>query len=158
MDKLQLSTIYARNCEVRRIQKPEASAFLAANHSMGDTVCRYRYGLYVKRRTGSAEAELENGTLVAVATFSNARRWKKETGTVASYEWIRYASLSGFRVVGAMGKLLDAFVADVHPDDIMTYCDASRSDGASYRELGFSEEGTVEKPGFSCLKFRLVLQ
>lgn len=155
MDDLRLVTVYARNCDVRRLEKPVASAFLAANHKMGDATSRYRYGLFVRRHTGMSEAGLEPETLVAVAAFSNARRWKKESGTVASYEWIRYASLPDVRVVGGMGKMLQTFIEDVRPDDIMTYCDTSWSDGNAYRELGFEQEGIIEKPEFKCLKFRL---
>ncbi len=155
MDNLKLATVYARNCEVRRVEKPVSSAFLSINHRLGDASDRYRYGLFVKRCTGKSEAWLEPGTLVAVASFSNARRWKKENGTVASYEWIRYASLPEIRVVGGMGKLLQAFVDEIHPDDVMTYCDLRWSAGDAYRELGFELEGIMEKPEFSCAKFRL---
>lgn len=155
MDNLDLQTVYARNCEVRRIDRAVSSVFLDACHRMGSASCRYGYGLFIKRRTGASEAVLPGGELVAVATFSSLRRWKKENGVVASCEWIRYASLPGIRVVGGMGKLLDAFVEDVRPDDIMTYADLGWSDGASYRRLWFKEDGIVEKPGFRCLKFRL---
>lgn len=155
MDNLDLAPVFARNCEVRRIDRNEAGAFLAANHRMGDATSRYRYGLYVKRSTGVSEMCCTPGTLVAVAAFSNARRWEKDGRTVSSYEWIRYASLPGIRVLGGMGKLLDAFISEVGPDDIMTYCDMEWSNGDSYRELGFTEEGIVERPGFRCRKFRL---
>ena len=37
----------------------------------------------------------------------------------------------------------------------MTYCDPGWSDGAAYRELGFTEEAIIEKPEFKCIKFRL---
>ena len=74
--------IYARNCEIKRIDKATAQEFLEANHSYGDAACKYRYGLYLKRHTGHnatchaerSEASLTPGTLVAVATFSNARK------------------------------------------------------------------------------------
>ena len=49
-----LDTIFARNCRVERIPKPEAAAFLDANHRL-----------------------VKEGTLAAVAVFSNARRWEK---------------------------------------------------------------------------------
>ena len=80
---------------------------------------RYRYGLFVERSTGAAEASLPAGSLVAVAVFSNARRWVKDGRRVSSYEWIRYASLPGIRVVGGMGKLLQAFIDEVQPDDVI---------------------------------------
>ena len=114
-----LSDIFARNCEVRRIDKASASSFFDLYHRLGSTTCRYRYGLFVRRCTGAGELSLPEGTMVAAAGFSNARRWQKEGTIVSSYEWIRYASLRGVRVVGGMGKLLDAFVEDVRPSDVM---------------------------------------
>ena len=153
-----LKNIFARNCTVRRIDKPTAAAFIARYHRLGETTCRYRYGLFVDRSTGEDELKLPQGTLVAVAEFSNARRWTKGEQRISSYEWIRYASLEGVRIVGGMGKVLNAFVEDVHPDDVMSYADVSWPDGGNvYRALGFEDEGLVERPGFTCRKFRLKL-
>lgn len=151
-----LNSIFARNCSVRRIDKPTAAAFLNSHHRLGDTTCRYRYGMFVERSSGSGELTLPPGTMVAVSEFSNARRWLKEGRTISSYEWIRYASLPGIRVTGGMGKMLNAFIEDVHPDDIMSYADVSWPDGGDvYRVLGFEDEGLVERPGFTCRKYRL---
>lgn len=137
------SQIYARNCEVRRIEKAEAAAFLRMTHSYGDAACRYRYGLFLKRHTGhlAAETSCVPGQLVAVATFSNARRWIKGDKTIRSYEWTRYASLSGIRVNGGMGKLLKTFIQEAKPDDIMSYADLEWSEGSVYEQLGFVMEG-----------------
>lgn len=151
---------YARNCEVRKIEKSEAQEFLAANHSYGDAACRYRYGLFLKRYTGhkavaqSAGAvtcppQPEPGTLVAVATFSNARRWKKGDKEIRSYEWTRYASLPGLRINGGMGKMLNAFITEVTPDDIMSYADLEWSEGGVYRQLGFTLEGHKDPVTFT---------
>ena len=135
--------IYARNCEVRKIDKRTAADFLKANHSYGDATCRYRYGLYLKRHTGhnAGSASIEPGCLVAVATFSNGRKWIKGDKTIRSYEWTRYASLPGVRLSGGMGRLLKAFIAEVKPDDIMTYADLEWSEGKVYETLGFTLEG-----------------
>lgn len=150
--------IYARNCSVRRIDRRTAAEFIDANHRLGDTGSRYRYGLFVERSTGASEFVCPPGTLVAVASFSNARRWLKGERKVSSYEWIRYASLSGVRVVGGMSKLLRAFIDEVGPDDVMSYADAECGDGGeAYRKLGFEQEGIVEGEGFRNLKFRLRL-
>lgn len=137
--------IYARNCEIRRIDKSEASEFLSKAHSYGDASCRHRYGLFLKRHTGHmAEQDkgtYESGCLVAVATFSNARKWIKGDKAIRSYEWTRYASLPGIRVNGGMGKLLKAFIEDIEPDDIMSYADLEWSEGDVYEKLGFSLDG-----------------
>jgi len=153
-----LHNIFARNCSVRRIDKATAAAFIDRYHRLGETGCRYRYGMFVERTTGNGELKLAPGTMVAVSEFSNARRWMKGEKKISSYEWVRYASLDGIRIVGGMGKMLQAFVDEVHPDDVMSYADVSWPDGGDcYQVLGFAEEGTVERPGFTCRKFRLKL-
>ena len=145
--------IYARNCEVRRIEKAEAEAFLNASHSYGDAACRYRYGLFLKRHTGRRAFSLTDeiiqpGTLVAVAEFSNARKWKKGDKTIRSYEWTRYASLPDVRINGGMGKMLRHFIKEVQPDDIMSYADLEWSEGSVYGRLGFTLEGHKEPVTF----------
>lgn len=150
--------MYARNCEVRKIDKETAAAFLSVNHSYGDAACRYRYGLYLKRYTGKSleisrlarnDSGVAPGSLVAVATFSNARKWQKGDKTIRSYEWTRYASLPGVRISGGMGKMLQAFIQDQQPDDIMSYADLEWSEGAVYEQLGFALEGRKEPVLFS---------
>ena len=150
---------YARNCEVRRIEKAEAQNFLSMNHSYGDAACKYRYGLFLKRHTGHIAAEmayiqneaknLSPGTLIAVATFSYARKWIKDGKEIRSYEWTRYASLPDLRVSGGMGKLLKAFIKDVQPDDIMSYADLEWSEGEVYERLGFEAEAEKEPVTFT---------
>ncbi len=176
-------TVFARNCEVRKIDRPTADAFLDANHVHGSASCRHCYGLFRRRATGAAERRGNvsgkgiEGELVAVATFSNARRWEKQRRTVSSYEWVRYASLRDTRVVGGMGKLLKAFIADRHPDDVMTYAISTavpgrpvrsgmESSGNVFRKLGFVEESRRAFPSrirgeegqiSTSIKFRLKL-
>lgn len=132
----RFTSLYARNCYVKKIEKDVAREFLIANHSYGDAACRYRYGLY--------RNDSEDGVLVAVATFSNARKWQKGDKTIRSYEWTRYASLPGMRISGGMGKMLKAFIKDVQPDDIMSYADLEWSEGKVYEQLGFVLEGKKE--------------
>lgn len=146
MDSLgKLPSVFARKCTVRRIDRKTAAVFLDANHRMGDTTARFRYGLF-GIRPGCTEEEL-----LAVATFSNGRTMRDGT---RSFEWIRFASLEGIRVVGGMGKLLEAFAGEMHPDDVMTYVDTAVSQGDSYRELGFTDEGCVSGNGYTNLKLR----
>ena len=146
------SQAYARNCEVRRIDKAEAKAFLAGNHSYGYAACRYCYGLFLKRHTGHIAEETSGigyiGKMIAVATFSNARKWVKDGKEIRSYEWTRYASLPEMRVSGGMGKLLKAFIKEVQPDDIMSYADLEWSEGEVYRALGFEAEMEKEAVDF----------
>lgn len=190
-------TVFARNCEVRKIDRKTADAFLDVNHIWGSASCRDCYGLFRRRVTGASERLTVNvaeassmasdvvpvresncivGELVAVATFSNARRWEKQGRIVSSYEWVRYASLKDTRVVGGMGKLLKAFIEERHPDDVMTYAistavpgrelrEGVESEGNVYRKLGFQEESRRTFPSrlpsgtatSTSIKFRLKL-
>ncbi len=129
-------SVFARNCEVRRIEKTDARTFLASSHSYAYASCRYHFGLFRK----------SDGLLIAVATFSNARKWIKDGKEIRSYEWTRYASLPGMRISGGMGKLLKAFINEIRPDDIMSYADLEWSEGEVYRTLGFSREPAGKAP------------
>ena len=129
--------IMGRKCTVRRITGPEADDFLDRYHSYGSSKCKYRYGTFS-----------QEGRLIAVSTFSGARRWQKPEGTVSSYEWIRYASLPGMRIAGGMGKSLNAFIAETAPDDIMSYADLEWSDGRVYETLGFAFENVTPPQSF----------
>lgn len=122
--------VFARNTSVRRITAPEAATFLDRWHTYGNASSRYRYGLFTK-----------SGDLVAVAAFSSGRKWVKGDRAIRSYEWVRYASLPDVRVTGGMGKVLKAFIRDVNPDDIMSYADLEWTDGQTYTQLGFREDG-----------------
>lgn len=137
--------IHARLCTVRRIDKPVSSAFLQANHPFGDAACRYRYGVFFGEE------------LIAVGTFSSIRHIILAGADSSSCEWVRYASLDGLQVMGGMGKVLKAFIDEVHPGDIMTYAPHGFSGGA-YVRLGFRREGEKEFPsGGRSVKFRLLL-
>ena len=146
---LQMFTpIYARNCEIRRIDKPTAAEFLGRTHAYGDAACKHRYGMFLKRSTGhiakEGRCDIQTGTLIAVGTFSNARRWMKGSKEIRSYEWTRFASLPGLRISGGMGKILKTFIEEVQPDDIMSYADLEWSEGNVYEQLGFTLEGQKE--------------
>ena len=90
-----------------------------------------------------------SGTLVAVAEFSNARRWIKDGQEIRSYEWTRYASLPGVRISGGMGRMLKHFIKETVPDDIMSYADLEWSEGNAYEQLGFVAEGDKEPVTFT---------
>lgn len=159
----QFESIFARNCVIQTIPKEMAQEFLQKNHCYGSASCRFRYGLFQvrgKMPSGGNDAKGGgNGTtvgrLVAVATFSSARKWLKEGREYRSYEWVRYASLEGTRVIGGMSKLLKNFVETVKPDDVMTYAPEEKFTGEVYTHLGFvQEEKKIFPDGNASLKFR----
>lgn len=124
-------SVFARNCEVHRIDSSTCAQFMDANHSYGKAKSRYHYGIFFK------------GSLVGAAQFSSARCWTKGDRKIRSFEWVRYASLPDTRIVGGMGKILNTFIEETHPDDIMSYADLEWSDGKVYETLGFVPEGVT---------------
>ena len=48
-----------------------------------------------------------------------------------------------------MGKLMQAFIDEVQPDDIMTYADLEWSEGSVYRQLGFRHEDIKSPVSFA---------
>ena len=151
-------SIFARKCKVLSGRGNPAIAtlvrdFLQRHHSYSSAKCRYRYAL-----------EYE-GEIVAVATFSEGRPMVRKIGSMLqnvpkedqenadilifdSYEWIRYASLPGVRVVGGMGRLLNAFIEERYtriepgtPLEVMTYSDSEWGSGDVYEKLGFKYAG-----------------
>ena len=81
--------------------------------------------------------DIAEGALVAVAMFSAPRPMERGSKVVQSYEWVRYASIGNYRVVGGMGKLMSFFIGKLSPDEIMSYADKDWSDGDVYKKLGF---------------------
>ncbi|MBP1671856.1 MAG: hypothetical protein H6Q22_1428 [Bacteroidetes bacterium] len=132
-------TIFARNCEVRTIDNHTAKAFLNCNHLLGHTSANYYYALY-EIKGNKTFPDISNEP-VAVAAFSSPRPMNRDGEIISSYEWVRYASRRGVRVAGGMGKLLNYFVNEQSPQEIMSYADRDWSEGDVYKKLGFKFAG-----------------
>lgn len=132
--------IFARKCDIKRIDATTAAAFLNCHHSYGTAKAKYKYGMFL------------NEELVAVALFSSPRTIPRDIGgrqvPLRSFEWVRYASLSGSRISGGMSRMLVHFVVETAPDEVMTYADLEWSDGAVYARMGFHEAGLREPVAF----------
>lgn len=111
--------VYARNCELKVVNKKEANLFFDKWHSQGRAESIINYGLYY------------NNKLVSLMSFGRARFNKN-----AKYELIRYAG-SDINVVGGASKLLKAFINDYNPNSILTYSDYAKSQGKVYSKIGF---------------------
>lgn len=156
------ATIPARLSQSKRIDKSASDKFLSENHLQAQASAKFKYGLYLPKRYfrvidaeknsfTKALYELLNDSdelLIAVATFSNARTFVRDGLSYRSFELIRFANLKGFTVVGGFNKLLQTFIREQNPDDIMTYADADWSDGASYEKLGFERTGLTAPQSF----------
>lgn len=138
-------TIPARLTQVQRIDKPTLDKFLINNHLQSKVNAKLKYGLFLPSRYFRViqnEKVLQENVnkeafLVAVASFSNAKKIIRDGQEFRSYELIRFANYKGFTVVGGLNKLLKMFIDEHAPDDIMTYADADWSDGTNYQKIGF---------------------
>ena len=139
-------TIFARNCEARTIDNLTAKSFLNWNHLLGHTSASFYYGLYEVK--GAKSSPVISNEPVAVAAFSSPRPMNRDGEVISSYEWVRYASRRGVRVAGGMGKLLNCFVNEQSPQEIMSYADRDWSEGDVYKKLGFKFAGYTQPIDF----------
>jgi hypothetical protein len=125
-------TIYARSCEIKKVEKETACVFFEKYHLMNATQSAFNYGLYFK------------GELVALASFSKGRKMNRLREDQRSFELIRFCSKSGITVTGGLSKLLKYFCEEKKAGDIMTYVDKQLSDGNSFIRAGFKRHGETE--------------
>lgn len=153
----QTYRIPARLTQARRINKPTLDSFLSENHLQVSTTAKYKYGLFLPERyfrvlekwPGKPDFSPHTSELlVAVASFSGAKKILRQEETYRSCELIRFANVLNATVVGGLAKLVSAFCKEVQPDDIMTYADRDWSTGQSYERLGFERLGTTPPQAF----------
>jgi hypothetical protein len=125
--------IFARNCVLKEVSKKESKLFLIKNHIQGESIDKFRYGLY------------EKDVLVSIITFGKKRKVLGNTlSTNNEYELIRFCNKLNTTVVGGFSKLLKFFIKTHLPSKIETYADI--------RWSGINPENTVyNKNGFKFL-------
>ena len=132
----QENRVYARNCELREIDRKVKSEFLNKNHIQSDDKAAILLGLYFKEE------------LVAVMTFGELRKAlgsKKEEG---HYELIRFCT--SCNVIGGASKLLSYFVKSYKPKAIISYADRRFTTTVNlnlYDKIGFKLAGKT-KPNY----------
>jgi hypothetical protein len=130
--------LHGRDCEVKRIDANTAANFLEQTHLHGPLTGKYKYGLFHKKLS-----------LVGVATFAQARNFKKEERTIVSSEMLALSFALGYSVVGGFQKLLQAHIRERRPDEIMTYSDLDLGKVNIYMRTEFESRGTGEPRIFS---------
>lgn len=128
-------TVHGRKAKIVELEKLATESFLATNHLQGYIKTKYNYGLTV------------DGTLMAVACFSATRPMTSKGAHYHSAELIRFATLTGFTIVGGLSKLISNFSKQVPINDLMTYADRDWSLGKGYDQLNFDLSG-ITKPVF----------
>ena len=133
--------IYARKCEIKRVCSKDARDFLNAYHIQGYiTQGNISYGLFY------------NGELVSLMSFGKARYTSENREEKNVYEIFRYVVQSGLCVVGGASKLLEEFVREYRPKQIISYSDNNYFDGHVYASLGFEFKGYTSPDYYWYLK------
>lgn len=119
--KINMKKIYARQCEVKVIDKKECKAkckdFLNKYHLQGEDRSTLKYGLYY------------NNELVSIMTWCKPRFNKR-----FNWELSRYAVKSGYCIVGGASKLFKH-----RPEgNLISYQNLSKFNGNVYEKLGFT--------------------
>ena len=128
--------IFARQAVVARIDKRIAMEFLEEHHLQVALAGKYRYGLFYQ------------GELVSVAVFSGGRKMNQMQSDYRSFELLRFCHKSDLAVIGGISKLIQAFVKDFNPQDIMTYSDKDWGGESSLQKIGFVIEGETAPQRF----------
>jgi hypothetical protein len=125
-------TIWARQCKLSKIEKPQCDEFLEENHLLGKSSSGFKYGLFHKNM------------LVAVAIFGKSRTMVDSAIYYRSYELIKFANKNNVTVVGGLQKLIKNFMIDKNVKHLMTYIDLEWGTGKAYKLMGFKETETTE--------------
>jgi hypothetical protein len=112
--------IYARSCEIKRLNNSDCSVFLNKNHIQGYAKFSESYGLY------------KDNELVSVMSFG----WRATNGK-REYELIRFCNKLNTNVIGAASKLFNHFIKNNNIDKVISYADISMFDGSLYKTLNF---------------------
>jgi hypothetical protein len=117
---LNTTKIYARNCEIIRLDSKDCNLFLNSNHLQGADKAEYRLGLIC------------NNELVSVMTFCQSRFNKR-------YDWelSRFCNKLGYTVVGGASKLFKVFKENLI-GTMISYSNIAKTKGNLYQKLGFT--------------------
>jgi len=127
----QNRSLHGRKAKLIEVNAAEAKTFLDTHHLQGYIKTKHNYGLVFEDE------------LTAVACFAASRPMKTKGEHYKSAELVRFATKTGFTIVGGLGKLLKHFLQQVKVDDLMTYADRDWSLGKGYDKLGFHFSGTT---------------
>ena len=122
--------IHGRKAKIVDLDSKQASQFLNTYHLQGFVKAKYNYGLTF------------NNDIVAAASFSDKRPMPQKGENYTSAELVRFASRTGFTVIGGLSKLIKHYLKLQKTNDLMTYADRDWSLGKGYEKLDFqlSEE------------------
>lgn len=124
--------IHGRQTKLINLNNTQLMNFLKSHHLNVPIKGKYKYGLTFDEE------------LVAVMSFSKARDMTRCGQIYKSFELLRFCNKLNYTVVGGFTKLLNHFIKELNPEDIMTYIDADWSNGQSLKSIGFKLEGFMK--------------
>lgn len=130
--ELNSNKIYARNTEVKIINKDSADNFLNKYHIQNSINASYYLGCFF------------NNELIGVMTFGSPR-----FNTNFQYELLRLCWKSGIQVIGGTQKMFKHFISIAKPESIITYCNIAKFSGNVYTGLGFKTiDNKLSEPNY----------
>ena len=127
--------VFARKCTIKRITSKEINNFCNTNHIQGSINSKINYGLFYDTE------------LVSVMSFSPLRKNLGSTKKESVFEMLRFCNKLGYSVIGGASKLLNQFIKDYNPIEIVSYADRRWSQGDLYEKIGF-ELSNISKPSY----------
>jgi hypothetical protein len=128
--------IWARKCDISKIETKECNNFLEENHIQG------KIGSSVKL------ALTHNGEVVSVMTFGKLRKNLGSTSKYNHWELIRFCNKKNYNIVGGASKLFKYFIKEYNPEKVISYADKCWSNKKNvYAKMGMFLE-SESKPSY----------
>ncbi len=118
--------IFARNCKVKEVDNKMTREFLEKNHIQGFVGSKIKLGLFHKDE------------LVSLMTFGSLRKSLSYNNSENRWELLRFCNKVDLTVVGGASKIFSNFIKNYLVEEVISFCDYSRSDGNLYQKLGFT--------------------
>ena len=114
------TTVYARNCTIRLLDKKIEKQFISKYHIHGYIPSKFSVGLFYQDQ------------LQSVMSFVKSR-----FSTKHKYELARFCTVGNVTVVGGGSKMIKFAKSHIDNESIVSYCDYSKSSGNGYTSMGF---------------------
>ena len=104
-----ITRINVEDCEIKEVNKKTSTKFLDENHLQGNSIDKFRYGLYHKNK------------LISIITFGKKKKTSKNNDNV--YEIVRFCDRVNYGVIGGFTKLINYFISLHNPLKIESFVD-----------------------------------
>ena len=141
---LNKTKLHGRKVVAKEIDKATGKRFLDDYHLMEACKADIFIGL------------INDEKIVAVGAFSKPLLMKWENPPYESGELVRFCTAFDTSIRGGLDKIIQHYIRNYSPDDIITYVDKEWSDGSSYERIGFRIIGTTPELSFELVDGRRI--